>query len=231
MKKLVVFSGAGISAESGIQTFRDAGGLWENYKIEDVATPTAFYINPQLVLDFYNLRRRNIQEVKPNDAHLRLVDLELHFDVTIITQNIDDLHERAGSKNVLHLHGEITKAKGSIGNVTAVNIGFSDIKLGDLAENGSQLRPDIVWFGEDVPEYENAKEIISTCDILIVIGTSLNAQPAAGLIHYAPSHSKKIIIDPNMSMSDKLEGFEVINRVASKGVSDLVQLLVSSYTK
>ena len=231
MKKLVVFSGAGISAESGIQTFRDAGGLWENYKIEDVATPTAFYINPQLVLDFYNLRRRNIQEVQPNDAHLRLVDLELHFDVTIITQNIDDLHERAGSKNVLHLHGEITKAKGSIGNVTAVNIGFSDIKLGDLAENGSQLRPDIVWFGEDVPEYENAKEIINTCDILIVIGTSLNVQPAAGLIHYAPSHSEKIIIDPNMSMSDKLDGFKVINKVASKGVSDLVQLLVSSYTK
>jgi len=226
MKKLVVFSGAGISAESGIQTFRDSGGLWENYKIEDVATPTAFNKNPKLVLDFYNLRRRNIKEVEPNNAHIKLVELEGHYDVTIITQNIDDLHERAGSKNVLHLHGEITKAKGSKGNEAPKDIGYSDINIGDISENGFQLRPHIVWFGEDVPEYENAKNIIGKCDVFVVVGTSLNVYPAAGLIHYAPRQSKRIIIDPNILTTDDLDGFEVINKKATEGVSDLVQLLV-----
>lgn len=226
LKKLIIFSGAGISAESGIQTFRDTGGLWENYRIEEVATPQAFRKNPELVLEFYNLRRRNIKNVEPNEAHLKLVELEKYFDVTIITQNIDNLHERAGSKKVLHLHGEITKARGSIGLDKPIEIVYKDIKMGDLANNGSQLRPHIVWFGEDVPEYLNAQLLIQNCDVLVVIGTSLNVYPAAGLIHYAPKNAFKIIIDPSLNSTDNLNEFKTINKVATEGISDLVQLLV-----
>jgi len=228
MKNLVVFSGAGISAESGIQTFRDSGGLWEQYKIEEVATPGAFARNPEIVLEFYNIRRRAIASVGPNEAHICLADLEEHFNVTIITQNIDNLHERGGSRHVLHLHGEITKAKGNTGNAIPIDLGYSDIKLGDKADNGSQLRPHIVWFGEDVPEYENAKEIISKTDILIVVGTSLNVYPAAGLIHYAPSSSKKIIIDPHLERDASIQDFELIKKTAATGLPELVRKLVVS---
>tara|TARA_B100000508_G_scaffold140976_1_gene144747 strand:+ start:37732 stop:38454 length:723 start_codon:yes stop_codon:yes gene_type:complete len=226
VKRLIVFSGAGISAESGIQTFRDAGGLWENYKVEEVATHEAFSRSPELVLEFYNLRRRAIAKVEPNDAHLHLRKLEDKFDVTVITQNIDNLHERAGSSRVLHLHGEITKARGAQGKHEIEDIGYTDIKLGDKATNGSQLRPHIVWFGEDVPEYENAMNIISTANILIVVGTSLNVYPAAGLIHYAPLEAEKYLVDPNILAGDSLQNFEIISKPAGTGIPQLVQRLL-----
>ena len=196
-KKLVVLSGAGISAESGIKTFRDANGLWENHRVEDVASPEGFAKNPQLVLDFYNARRTQLNEVQPNEAHKILAELEKDFDVQIITQNVDDLHERAGSTKVLHLHGELKKARpvNSDGNVIPWE---NDLNVGDLNFEGIQLRPHIVWFGEMVPEMENAAEIASTADIFLVIGTSMQVYPAAGLIHYIPDHCEVFLIDPNL---------------------------------
>ena len=196
-KKLVVLSGAGISAESGIKTFRDSNGLWENHRVEDVASPEGFARNPQLVLDFYNLRRRQLKEVEPNDAHKILAELENDFDVHIITQNVDDLHERAGSTKVTHLHGELLKARpvNSDGNIIPWE---KDLNLGDLNFEGIQLRPHIVWFGEMVPEMENAVEIASQADIFLVIGTSMQVYPAAGLIHYVPENCEIFVIDPNL---------------------------------
>ncbi len=199
MKKLVVLSGAGISAESGLGTFRDSGGLWENYKIEEVATPNAWRENPGLVLEFYNMRRKVNNEAKPNEAHQILAELEQYFDVQIITQNIDNLHERAGSSNVLHLHGEITKSKssGPKKEEAYYDIIGNDLSLGELCPDGYQLRPHVVWFGESVPMLEMALEMVYRADIFVVIGTSLNVYPAAGLIHDVPRNCSCYAIDPN----------------------------------
>ncbi|MDX8569999.1 NAD-dependent deacylase [Elizabethkingia sp. HX XZB] len=200
MKKIVVLSGAGISAESGIKTFRDSNGLWENHKIEDVASPEGFARNPELVLEFYNLRRRQLSEVNPNEAHHILAELQKDFDVHIITQNVDDLHERAGSKNIIHLHGELKKVR-PVNDEESIVPWEGDLNLGDLDENGIQLRPHIVWFGEMVPEIENAATIASTADILLVIGTSLQVYPAASLLHYVPSGCEIFVIDPHLSQN------------------------------
>lgn len=200
MKKIVVLSGAGISAESGIKTFRDSNGLWENHKIEDVASPEGFARNPELVLEFYNLRRRQLSEVQPNEAHYILAELQKFFDVHIITQNVDDLHERAGSENIIHLHGELKKAR-PVNDEESIIPWEGDLNLGDLDENGIQLRPHIVWFGEMVPEMENAATIASTADILLVIGTSLQVYPAASLLHYVPAGCEIFVIDPHLSQN------------------------------
>ncbi|AKH92937.1 SIR2 family NAD-dependent protein deacylase [Elizabethkingia anophelis] len=200
MKKIVVLSGAGISAESGIKTFRDSNGLWENHKIEDVASPEGFARNPELVLEFYNLRRRQLSEVNPNEAHYILAELQKDFDVHIITQNVDDLHERAGSENIIHLHGELKKAR-PVNDEESIIPWEGDLNLRDLDENGIQLRPHIVWFGEMVPEMENAATIASTADILLVIGTSLQVYPAASLLHYVPTGCEIFVIDPHLSQN------------------------------
>jgi len=196
MKKLVVLSGAGISAESGINTFRDSGGLWENHRIEDVATPEAWQKNPDLVLDFYNERRKQALSVEPNAAHYSLVELEKHFDVQIITQNVDNLHEKAGSKNVIHLHGELFKSQSTENPELVYDIASWELKKGDLCELGSQLRPHIVWFGEAVPMMDIAIDITEEADIFVVIGTSLAVYPAAGLVHYVSAGKPVYIIDP-----------------------------------
>lgn len=199
-KKLVVFSGAGISAESGIMTFRDSNGLWENHRVEDVASPEGFERNPKMVLDFYNARRRQLKEIKPNTAHLILVELEAYFDVEIITQNVDDLHERAGSTKVVHLHGELKKAR-PVNSEGFIIPWEKDLNLGDLNVEGIQLRPHIVWFGEMVPEMDKAIEIASHADFFLVVGTSMTVYPAAGLIHYIPETCKVFVIDPNLESS------------------------------
>lgn len=195
--KLVVLSGAGVSAESGINTFRGAGGLWEGYNVRDVATPEAWHKDQELVLRFYNERRRDIAAVKPNDAHTILAELEETFDVKIITQNIDNLHEQGGSTDVLHLHGEITKACSSIGKKHVSDIEFEDINLGDKCPDGHQLRPFIVWFGEDVPLIPEAAKEVMQADVVLVIGTSLEVYPAAGLVNYARPEVPIFVIDPN----------------------------------
>lgn len=197
MKKLVVISGAGISAESGIQTFRDANGLWENHDIMEVASYDGWLKNPALVLDFYNKRRAQVLACSPNKAHQVLAELETNYEVHIITQNVDDLHERAGSTAVVHLHGELLKSRSSLQEEIVYDCQH-DLHLGDLCEMGSQLRPHIVWFGEAVPLIDLAIEIVQDADFLLVIGTSLLVYPAAGLINYAPSHTQKFIIDPNI---------------------------------
>ncbi|MBL7884096.1 MAG: NAD-dependent deacylase, partial [Bacteroidia bacterium] len=195
--KLVVFTGAGISAESGIKTFRDTGGLWEEYKISDVATPQAWEKNKELVLDFYNKRRKQIIEASPNKAHHILVELEKKYDVQIITQNIDDFHERAGSKKVLHLHGEIVKSRSTLDPSLIYSVKNAELKIGDKCEKGSQLRPHIVWFGEMVPMIDQASFLAEKADIFAVVGTSLLVYPAAGLIDYTPSKIDKYLIDPS----------------------------------
>ena len=196
MKKVVVLTGAGISAESGISTFRDSDGLWEQYRVEDVATYDAYVRNPKLVLDFYNERRRQLFSVKPNEGHRQLVRLEEKYDVRIITQNIDNLHEQAGSTSVLHLHGELTKARSDRNDDLIVEIGDRDIHLGDKAPDGAQLRPHIVWFGEAVPNIEPAAALCEKADYFIVVGTSMNVYPAAGLIHYVPRSTPCYLVDP-----------------------------------
>ena len=223
-KKLVVLTGAGISAESGLRTFRDSDGLWEGYNVEDVATPRAWKRNPQLVLDFYNERRRNVAHAQPNAAHAGLAELEEDFDVHIITQNIDDLHERSGSTTVLHLHGEIFKMCSDVDRTCVKEI-RGDIILGDLTERGHQYRPDIVWFEEPVPMIERAMLISMKSDIFVVVGTSLQVYPAAGLVQYAPADADKYIIDkkiPYVSQSSKIT---VIEQPATEGVKILKQLL------
>ena len=225
MKKIVVLSGAGISAESGIKTFRETGGLWEEYDVMQVASIDGWNANPELVLQFYNERRQQLAEVKPNDAHTILADLEQHFDVHVITQNVDNLHEQAGSSKVLHLHGELTKIR-SCGNDEDIrDIGYSSVSWGDKCEKGFQLRPHIVWFGEPVPEMSQAIEIIADADFLIVIGTSLNVYPAASLIGYAPKQCKTYLIDPN-DVSVHAHNITVIKEPASKGMKIIQSYLL-----
>ena len=222
-KKLVVLSGAGVSAESGLKTFRDSDGLWEGYNIEDVATPGAWSKDPQLVLDFYNYRRKNVLDARPNAAHYGLAALEKNFDVTIITQNIDDLHERAGSTNVLHLHGEIFKMR-SERDIELVYEIKGDIKLGDKAEDGGQLRPHIVWFEEPVPKIEEAIPVVRAADIFVVVGTSLVVYPAAGLVNYAKWDIPKYIIDKRIPYTPELT-ITAIEKPATEGVVQLIELL------
>jgi len=225
MKKIVVLTGAGISAESGIRTFRDSDGLWEEHRIEDVATFDAWKRNPALVLDFYNQRRKQLYEVKPNAGHDALVELENKFDVSIITQNVDDLHEQAGSRNVLHLHGELKKVRSTIDDDLIYELKGWELKKGDLCEKGSQLRPHIVWFGEAVPMIEKAMELSSQADIFIVIGTSLNVYPAAGLVYYIKPGTPVYLIDPRAEMLSGVKNLTVIREPASTGVPALVKKL------
>ncbi len=225
-KKLVVLSGAGVSAESGIKTFRDAGGLWEGHNVMEVASPEGWHKNPALVLDFYNKRRRQLFEVQPNNAHKHIAHLEQYFDVSVITQNVDDLHERAGSTNVLHLHGELLKAR-SINNELDVIEWTADINEGDLHTDGHQLRPHIVWFGEAVPAIIDAMQIVQQADYLIVIGTSLQVYPAAGLIDYAKPDIPIFYIDPNPARIPNLDNpVEVFTVSGSEGME-----LISSRLK
>jgi NAD-dependent deacetylase len=226
-QKLVVLTGAGISAESGLKTFRDSDGLWEGYEIEEVATPRAWKKNPQLVLDFYNERRKNVLAAEPNAAHYGLAALQQAFDVTIITQNIDDLHERAGSDNVLHLHGEIIKMRSEDDETLIYDI-RDDIKLGDYAEDGAQLRPHIVWFEEAVPMIEVAIPIVQTADIFVVMGTSLVVYPAAGLIHYALPGIQKYIVDKKIPYTSSVSNLTAIEKPATEGILELQQLLTNS---
>ena len=223
-KKLVVLTGAGISAESGLKTFRDSDGLWMGYNIEDVATPRGFKKDPQLVLDFYNQRRKDVGEAMPNAAHKALAELEKDFDVTIITQNIDDLHERGGSSNIVHLHGEIFKMR-SVDDESRIYDIRGDINLGDADDEGSQLRPFIVWFEEPVPMIEKAARISGGADIFVVIGTSLQVYPAAGLIQYVPSSSPKYIIDKKIPFNSNQPGMTFIEKPATEGVLELVEFL------
>ena len=222
MKNLVVFTGAGISAESGLGTFRDSGGLWENYKIEEVATLEAFVKNPELVLDFYNLRRRQVIKSKPNDAHYSLKLLEKKFNLSIITQNVDDLHERSGSKNVLHLHGQLNQSM-STNDGRVFDIEGSELNIGDCCPLGSQLRPNVVWFGEMVPNIQIATEIVSKADIFIIIGTSLNVYPAASLLNYVSESCRVILIDKDPVMVD---GIEILAESATIGVPKIVDKLL-----
>jgi NAD-dependent deacetylase len=228
MKKIIVLTGAGISAESGISTFRDSGGLWEKHRIEDVATFSAWQKNMELVLRFYNQRRRQLAEVKPNDAHFALAKLENKYDVQIITQNVDDLHERGGSTKILHLHGEMIKARSTADENLVYNIGYKDINIGDKCEMGSQLRPHIVWFGEAVPNILVASEMTAQADILIIVGTSLNVYPAAGLINYTPPACQKYLIDPKADDIKLPRGWSVFAKNAGVGVPELVSVLLNS---
>jgi NAD-dependent deacetylase len=223
-KKLVVLTGAGISAESGLKTFRDSDGLWEGYDVHEVATPRAWKKNPQLVLDFYNMRRRDVAKAEPNAAHKALASLEKDFDVHIITQNIDDLHERAGSTQVLHLHGEIFKMRSEQNDKLIYEI-RGDINLGDVADDKAQLRPYIVWFEEPVPMIELAADIAAEADIFVVIGTSLVVYPAAGLVHYVAPFVPKFIIDKNIPETPFLRHLTVIEKPATEGVKDLMKML------
>jgi NAD-dependent deacetylase len=228
---IVAVTGAGISAESGIRTFRDSGGLWEEYAIEEVATPEGWKKNPGLVLEFYNKRRRQLDEVVPNAAHLALAELEKHFPVCIITQNVDDLHERAGSGRILHLHGELRKARGEKFPDQVIDIGSADIQLGDTCPRGSQLRPHIVWFGEEVPMINDAAEIVRRATHLLVIGTSLNVYPAAGLAFEAPYGAEKILIDPDGFDADLFHRFRHIREQAGKGVPQIVGELIEALNR
>ena len=223
MKHIVILSGAGVSAESGISTFRDSNGLWENHRIEDVASPRGFARNPKLVMDFYNLRRAQLNEVVPNDAHIAIGDLEKHCKVTVITQNVDDLHERGGATNVVHLHGELRKAR-SI-KTEAVYDWQGDLNIGDLCPDGGQLRPHIVWFGENVPLIGVANNIVATADELWIVGTSMQVYPAAGLIDFARSNCKIYYIDPNPATINH-RNVEVIAEKASIAVRRLVTTTV-----
>ena len=226
MKHIVVLTGAGMSAESGIKTFRDADGLWEGHDVMEVASPEGFAANPELVLDFYNQRRSQLLKVKPNQAHLDLVTLEAEYKVTIVTQNIDDLHERAGSTNVIHLHGELLKVR-SVYDEFDVQEWKKDLNLGDLCEKGYQLRPHIVWFGEDVPLIPKAISICETADVLVIIGTSMQVYPAASLMNYVNPETKVYYIDPKPAM-DSNNQVTVIAKKATDGIKDFIKLLKSN---
>lgn len=223
---IVVLTGAGISAESGLKTFRDSGGLWESYRIEDVASPNAWMKDPELVLDFYNMRRSQLSTVKPNTAHEFLAELEEEWEVSIITQNVDDLHERGGSSSILHLHGELRKVR-SIGNPGFIqDIGYGNLELGQLCPEGHQLRPHIVWFGEEVPKMTEAQHITHKADIFLIIGTSLNVYPAAGLIHATSMDTPVIVVDPDPSLQDLTGGrIEVLTSKATEALGELAVLL------
>lgn len=224
-KKLIVLSGSGISAESGIPTFRDSGGLWEGYRVEDVATPEAWHKDRALVLDFYNQRRKKALEVKPNRGHEVLVELEEYFDVTVVTQNVDNLHERAGSTKVIHLHGSLFESRSTVDEKLVYPIKGWELKLGDKCERGSQLRPNIVWFGEAVPMMEIAAAVVNDCDYFVVIGTSLQVYPAASLLYYAPPYLPKFIIDKKVPEIEKMNNLHVIEMPATAGVKELRKLL------
>jgi NAD-dependent deacetylase len=226
MKRIVILTGAGMSAESGIRTFREAGGLWEEYDVMEVASPMGWAKDRNLVLRFYNERRKQLEGCKPNAGHVGVAALEKHFDVHVITQNIDNLHERAGSTKILHLHGELTKARSTAHPELIYDIGYKDINPGDLCERGSQLRPHIVWFGEAVPAMDEAIRITSTADIFVVIGSSLNVYPAAGLIEYAPREAPVFLIDPNEVYVPGSRKVEVIKAGASEGVAILTERLL-----
>lgn len=226
-KKIVVLTGAGISAESGIATFRDTDGLWENHRVEDVASPQGFRVNPKLVLDFYNSRRKELLHVKLNEGHIGLAELEKEYDVTIVTQNVDNLHERAGSSDVVHLHGELMKSRSSrdpsvIYEMDEDNI---EINIGDMCELGTQLRPDIVWFGEAVPMIETAAKLVQKADIVVIIGTSLNVYPAAGLVDYAKPDTPIYLIDPKDVRGGR-RNIHFIQKGASEGVKELTEILM-----
>lgn len=223
MQKLVVLTGAGISAESGISTFRDSGGLWEGHDVNQVATPEGFAADPALVLDFYNQRRRELSQVEPNEAHRLLAHLEKRYEVVIITQNVDDLHERAGSHNIIHLHGELLKSRG-VDNPNVTYPCTGDIHVGDKSPTGAQLRPHIVWFGEEVPMLEKAIAQVYSADILMIIGTSLQVYPAASLIDYVKEGTPIFYIDPNPSLHSKGE-LTVIAQKASTGVAKAIELM------
>ena len=230
-KNLVILTGAGMSAESGISTFRDAGGLWEQYPVEQVATPEGYARNPGLVIDFYNQRRKQLLDVQPNAGHIGLAELERDFNVTVVTQNVDNLHERAGSTHVIHLHGELTKVCSSRAPYNPAYIKELkpeeyEVHLGDLAGDGSQLRPFIVWFGEAVPEIETAIRFVQKADIFVIIGTSLNVYPAAGLLYYVPDTAPVYLIDPKPVDAHSDRPIHVIRAGASEGVKELRKMLV-----
>jgi len=225
VKRLVVLSGAGMSAESGLRTFREMGGLWETYNVYEVASPQGWARDRSMVLRFYNERRKQLLEVAPNAGHLGLVELEKYFDVRIVTQNVDDLHERAGSSHILHLHGELRKSRSTNDPDLIYNIEGWELKEGDLCEKGSQLRPHVVWFGEAVPAIEKAADIVSTAEIFLIIGTSMNVYPAAGLIAYVPDSSPVYVIDPNEVPIAANSMVHVIQEKAGEGVGKLIEIL------
>ncbi|MCB2218839.1 MAG: NAD-dependent deacylase [Bacteroidetes bacterium] len=227
MKRIVVLSGAGISAESGIPTFRDGDGLWNQYRFEELATPQAFARDPGLVLDFYNWRRKIVVDAQPNEGHKALVKLERKYEVQIITQNVDDLHERAGSKNVVHLHGEIRKARSTADPNLIVDLDSWELNLGDMCEKGSQLRPHIVWFGEAVTMIVPALKMAETADLLIVVGTSLVVYPAASLVVYVRPDKPKYYVDPKAYPVGGIQNLQVIQKNAGEGLSELVEELLS----
>lgn len=226
MQKVIVFTGAGMSAESGIKTFRDSNGLWEEYRIEDVATYEAWQNNRELVLEFYNQRRKQLLEVKPNAAHYALVDLEKKFNVQIITQNVDDLHERAGSSKVLHLHGELKKARSTVDPELIYEIEGWELKSGDKCKKGSQLRPHIVWFGESVPNISIAATLVKAADIFLVIGTSMQVYPAAGLLNFVPGFVPKYYIDPKAAEMPYMKNLKIIRKKATDGVPEVIEELM-----
>ncbi len=226
MKKLIVLTGAGISAESGIATFRDSGGLWEGHKVEDVATPEGWKRNSEMVLDFYNQRRKKALDVKPNKGHEILAELEKSFQVTVITQNVDNLHERAGSTNVIHLHGSLFESRSTRNPALVYPIKGWELNLGDTCELGSQLRPNIVWFGEAVPMMEVATDIASGADIFLVVGTSMVVYPAAGLIDYVPDRVKKYVVDPKKPDILHVPNLEFIAEKASTGMQKVKEILL-----
>ncbi len=231
MKNLVVLSGAGMSAESGISTFRDAGGLWDKYPVEQVATPEGYARDPKLVIDFYNTRRKQLLDVKPNRGHELLAELEKDFNVTVVTQNIDNLHERAGSKHIIHLHGELTKVCSSRDPnnphyIKELKPEEYEVKIGDLAGDGSQLRPFIVWFGEAVPKIETAIDYVEKADIFVIIGTSMNVYPAAGLLNYVPRGVPVYLIDPKEVRVNSNRDIRVIQKGASEGMAELKSILL-----
>lgn len=231
-KKIVVLTGAGVSAESGISTFRDSDGLWENFRVEDVASIEGWYRNPEVVMDFYNQRRAQLSEVRPNAAHLAIADLEKEYDVTVVTQNVDNLHERAGSTKIIHLHGELTKVRpenccnemDGFSEERVFDIGIESVHIGDLAPNGAQLRPHIVWFGEAVPKIEAAIDAVEAADILLIVGTSLQVYPAAGLYRYAGPDTPIYIIDPN-DVPVRDPRVTHVKDVATRGMEKFRQLL------
>ncbi len=227
-EKLVVLTGAGISAESGITTFRDSGGLWEGFDVMEVASIEGWYQDPEKVLEFYNNRRRHLEHAQPNEGHYALVELEKSYDVVVITQNVDDLHERAGSSRVIHLHGELTKAKPDNAEAPIWDIGYRDLHLGDCDEKGRQLRPHVVWFGEMVPMMELAALEVATCSKLLIIGTSLVVYPAAGLVDLVPEHAPVYVIDPVVPEYRFPSNVHFIHKSASKGTPVLVEKLLNS---
>jgi NAD-dependent deacetylase len=228
-KKIVALTGAGISAESGIRTFRDSNGLWEGYDVMDVASPEGWFKNPKLVLDFYNERRKQALSAKPNLGHQTLADLERHFDVTIITQNVDNLHEKAGSTNIIHLHGELFKSRSTLDESLIYDVNGWQLDMGDKCDKGAQLRPNIVWFGEMVPLMEVAINEVRSCDFFIVIGTSMAVYPAAGLINYVNSNVPKYIIDPNLPDIQTKENMYLYEEKGSIGVPQVAKILLEKY--